>query len=70
MRVKVSDPALLRDLISFLRECGCVAEQASSDELEAFLPAASNPRAARTEFDVYLEAWRIQHEGASAVIVG
>lgn len=46
MRVKVSDRKYLRDLILFLRECGCVAEQASQDEAEVYVPAAPNDRAA------------------------
>ena len=66
MRVRVNDRKYLRDLILFLRECGCVAEQASADEADAFVPAARTEKAARTEVGVYLAAWRIQHVGASA----
>ncbi len=32
MRVKVNDRKYLRDLILYLRECGCVAERASARE--------------------------------------
>ena len=42
MRVRVSDPARLRDLIRYLRSCGCVAEQASANETEVYLPTIRN----------------------------
>jgi hypothetical protein len=67
MRVKVNERKHLRDLILFLRECGCVAEQASQDELEVFVPAAPNERAARTEVDVYLAAWRVKSGGTAEI---
>jgi hypothetical protein len=68
MRVRVSDRKHLRDLILFLRECGCVAEQASQDEVDVFAPAAPNERAARTEVDVYLAAWRIKSGGTADIV--
>ena len=69
VRVKVDEPRYLRDLILFLRECGCVAEQARADEADVFVPAAPNERAARTEVDVYIAAWRVK-SGGSAEILG
>ena len=65
MRVRVSDPRHLRDLLGFLRECGCVAEQASRDEADVYVPAAPNEREARKEVSVYLVAWRVRNEGVS-----
>ena len=67
MRVKVNERKHLRDLLLFLRECGCVAEQASQDEVEVFVPAAPNERAARTEVDVYLAAWRVKSGGDAEI---
>ena len=68
MRVRVGDRAHLRDLIAFLRECGCVAEQAGATELDVFVPAAPNDRAARTEVDVYLAAWRVKSGGSAELL--
>ena len=69
MRIRVSDERHLRDLILFLQECGCVAEQASADEAEVFVPSSRNEQAARLEVGLYLSAWRIRDETASAEIV-
>ena len=69
MRVKVSDSRALRDLILYLRECGCVAEQASATEADVYLPAVRSERAARMEIGVYLTAWRVRHEGVDAELL-
>lgn len=66
MRVKVSDPRYLRDLVLFLRECGCVVEQAGVDEAEVHAPAAPSDGAARTEVGVYIAAWRVKSTPAHA----
>ncbi len=68
MRVKVNDRKYLRDLILFLRECGCVAEQASADEADGFVPVTRNDRAARQEAGVYIAAWRIKSGGDAEIV--
>lgn len=70
MRVQVSDARLLRDLLLYLRECGCVAEQVSATEADVFLPGAHSERAARMEVGIYLTAWSIREEGVEAQIIG
>jgi hypothetical protein len=70
MRVQVSNARLLRDLLQYLRECGCVAEQASTTEADVFLPELESEPAARLELGIYLAAWRVRHEGVAAVIIG
>jgi hypothetical protein len=69
MRVRVSDPALLRDLISFLRSAGCVAEQASRDSADVFVPDARGESQARRRVTEQLGAWRSRHRGSGADIV-
>ena len=66
MRVRISHPALLRDLISYLRDAGCVAEQAIRDEIDVFVPHAPSESQARSEGCVYLTAWRVKNEGVAA----
>jgi hypothetical protein len=66
MRVRVSDPALLRDLISYLRAAECVAEQASREVVEVYVPKARDERQARRRLDVLLTSWRAVHAGAAA----
>ena len=69
MRIKVSDQRRLRELLLYLRECGCVAEQASADEADVYLPSVPHERGARMELGVYLSAWSIRNEGVSAGIL-
>ena len=68
MRVRISDPALLRDLLDFLRRTECVAEQASADSLDVFVPHAPSAAQARREVDVYLATWRARHPGVNAEV--
>ena len=49
VRVRVSDRARLQSLIRYLREAGCIAEQASEDTLDVFMPALPTQREARME---------------------
>lgn len=67
MRVKVNERRHLRDLISFLRTRGCVAEQASPDEADVFVPSAPNERAARREVRAYIDAWRVKSGGTAEI---
>lgn len=69
MRVKVSDPGLLHDLIRYLREGGCVAEQARADTLDVFMPSVPNLREARMDLAIYLTAWRVRNPGVETEIV-
>jgi hypothetical protein len=69
VRVKVSDERRLRELLLYLRECGCVAEQARANEADVYLPTVPHERGARMELGVYLTLWTIRNEGASAEIV-
>ena len=65
---KVGQPKNLRDLILFMRACGCVAEQRSADEAEVLVLDARTDRDARTEVSVHVGTWRIK-SGASAELV-
>jgi hypothetical protein len=69
MRIQVSEARLLRDLLAYLRACGCVAEQASATEADVFMPELHNDRTARMELGVYLKAWSIRQDGVQAEIV-
>ncbi len=70
MRVRVGDPALLRDLIAYLRAAECVAEQASRDVVDVYVPRARDERQARRELSVLLSSWRSLHEGVTAELLG
>ena len=66
MKIRLSDPALVDDLLAFLRARQCVAEQASEDTLDVELPAAMRSDAAALELDLYLRVWEASHPGAIA----
>jgi hypothetical protein len=69
MRVRIGDPALLRDLLDFLRRAECVAEQASADTLDVFVPHAPSAGQARRELDLYLATWRARHPDVEADVL-
>jgi hypothetical protein len=69
VRVKVSDQGRLRELLLYLRECGCVAEQASANEADVYLPHVPHEDGARMELGIYLTSWSIRNKGVSAEIV-
>ena len=69
MRVHVGDSDQLHDLLHYLRQCGCVAEPVSADEADVVLPRSPDERSARVELSVYVTAWRVLNDGASAEIV-
>jgi hypothetical protein len=64
MRIRLSDPALVDDLLKFLRERQCVAEQSSEDTLDVELPEVSRGDAAALELDLYLRVWEATHPRA------
>jgi hypothetical protein len=69
VRVKVNDQRRLRELLLYLRECGCVAEQARANEADVYLPSVPHERGARMELGAYLTSWSIRNAGVSAEIV-
>ena len=66
MRVRLSDPAFVQDLISYLRSTECLAEQTGVDAVEVEVPRAPSAEQAERELTVYLAAWRAMHPGVHA----
>jgi hypothetical protein len=69
MRVRLTDQALLPDLLAYLRSTECVAEQAGPDELNVLVPRAPSDEQARREVDIYLRAWQAMHPGTGGEIL-
>jgi hypothetical protein len=71
MRIFVSDPAPIDDLVSYLRRCGCSAHVAGRDAVEAEPP--ERPRVdfayLRMELDAYLRVWREMHPGVQVELL-
>ena len=69
MRVRLTDQALLPDLLRYLRSTECVVEQVGPDELNVVVPRAPSDEQARREIDLYLRAWQVMNPKAQAEII-
>ena len=69
MRVRLSDPELLPDLLDYLRAAECVVEEVGPDELNVIVPRAPSDEQARREVDIYLRAWQAMNPNARAAII-
>ena len=58
VRLRISDPDLLDDLLLFLDRRGCPATQLEVDLIEAEVPHTIHAEQARMELDLYLNVWK------------
>ena len=66
MRVKLSDPVLVDDLIDFLSRCGCIAQAGDEATVLVSIPKSLREDAAERELDLYLRVWEGAHPEARA----
>ena len=57
MHVHVTNPALIDDLVMFLRRMGYVAHVEGHDRVRAFLPLEPDDTLARRDLRLLLRAW-------------
>lgn len=69
MRILISDPEPLGDLVAYLRRCGCRAQIAGPAAVEAAPPERPRIAYLRMELDAYLRVWREMHPGIGAELV-
>ena len=71
MRILVSDPEPVGDLVAYLRRCGCDAYIVGRAAVEATPPERPPIGEAylRLELDAYLRVWREMHSGVKAELV-
>lgn len=71
MRIFVSDPAPIDDLVAYLRRCGCSAHAAGRNGVEAEPPERQQVGVAylRMELDAYLRVWREMHPDVHAELL-
>ena len=70
MRIRVSDPELVPDLLAFLRErVHVTASQTGLLEVEVSQLGSANASARRLELDLMLQTWRASHADARAAIL-
>jgi hypothetical protein len=64
--VKLSDPALVDDLVDFLTQSGCIAEVKDPTTVLVSIPRSLRTDAAQLELDLYLRVWEATHPDAHA----
>ena len=64
MRVRISEPELLPELVDFLRtRADLVVEQLAEDEIDAGLIGSYSDEAQGMELELHLRAWQSAHPG-------
>ena len=63
MRIRLSDPALVDELLEYLSRHEAVAERSDSDVIAVSLPRIERSDAAKLELDLYLRVFEATHPG-------
>lgn len=69
VRIRVSQPALVPDLVEFLARALCTTQSVRGSVLEVALPSVPDGARARRDLDLYLAAWRGLHPPVEASII-
>ncbi len=69
MRIRVSDPGLIGDLLDCLLGNGCLAVQTSRSIVAVSFSDGLTYDVARLELGFQLADWLLRHEDASAVVI-
>ena len=70
MKILLSDPAYVDDVVAYLRRCGCSADVVGRGVVDATPPHADvEPSYLRMELDAYLRVWREMRGGVKAELL-
>ena len=69
MKIHVSDPAFVYDLLTSLKRANYAAAQTSLDTVEVSPPPTTTLEQARLHLGFYLANWRARHPGIVADLV-
>jgi hypothetical protein len=69
MRIRVSEPSLISDLLQYLQRESCLAVQTGRDIVAVGLSNGLPYDAARIAIGLHLEDWLAAHAGATARII-
>lgn len=69
VRIRVSQPALVPDLVEFLDRALCTTESVRGSVVEVAIPSIGDAERARRDLDLYLAAWRGLHPPVEATII-
>jgi len=68
VRIRVSDPRLLRELCDFLSRRGCVAVEVGEDEAEILIPGAGSSFEAVAMLMSEIGIWRAKQASVQVVV--
>lgn len=69
MKVYVSDPVFVTDLLYSLKRANYAAAQTDPETVEVTIPPTASPEQARLHLGFYLANWRARHPGVVADLV-
>jgi hypothetical protein len=69
MRVHVSDPSVITDLVISLLKGDCVPELVAECTVDVIHPYAVDDKEARVEISFFLRAWKSKHYGIDVALV-
>lgn len=69
MKVHVSDPAFVTDLLYSLKRANYAAAQTDPETVEVSAPEAASLEQARLHLGYYLANWRARHPGIVAELI-
>jgi hypothetical protein len=68
MRIQLTDPRLVDELVDFLREMGYVAQAEGEGTIQAFLPFVPQESHARTDIALLLRSWQARGNGIAVIV--
>jgi hypothetical protein len=69
MRIRISDPELLSDLVASLTRARCPVERVGDDGVDIGSPSPLlTSDQARKEIGLYLVLWRVKHPGVRVTV--
>ncbi len=69
VRIQVSQPALVPDLVEFLGRALCTTQSVHGSVVDVVVPSVSDGARARRDLDLYLAAWSGLHPPVRATII-
>jgi hypothetical protein len=69
LRIRVSQPALVPDLVEFLDRALCKTESVRGSVVDVALPSVPDGARARRDLDLFLAAWTGLHPAVKATII-
>ena len=69
MKVRVSHPALVKDLVEFLARARCETAGVHGSVFDVIVPGVSDTTIMRRDLNLYLAAWGSLHPPAEARIL-